>query len=261
MNAFLLAHRFLVDHVDDVDAVQAVDHANLAAELHAARGVRFDPKRRHQRTRFLDGDAGRAGRLGLFDAGAQHVIVTVQPDARAGVAQFRVDPGLPQAGNRAGDRVQPHGERRRGERRAGSLRLARRSRLAGGDGVASAGQRGHVLRQQRQLARRKPLRGNRLVVGIDDHVAGGTQRLVEHHQIGPRPSRRVPNVHGGGGRSVLPLAERRGQQLVRLGVGIQREGLLDLPLILDKRQVGLARCCCRRPRCVRRRGSRCARLR
>ena len=39
VHAFLLTNLLLVEHIDDVDAIEPVDHADLASKRRAARGI------------------------------------------------------------------------------------------------------------------------------------------------------------------------------------------------------------------------------
>ena len=60
VDGVLLPHRLAVHVVDQLDAVQAVDHADFADQPVTARCVRFDPQRRHQRPGVDDADLHRA---------------------------------------------------------------------------------------------------------------------------------------------------------------------------------------------------------
>ena len=132
-----------------------------------------------------------------FTSLAEHVVVAVQADARLRVAQFGVDGRTAEACDRARGRIELERDGRTAERRClRPWRWPSHGGLAGGDRESAAGQRRNVLGQEGQFAGGKPLRGNRLAVGIGDHVARGALLLRQHDQIGPRPAGGVEHVDG-----------------------------------------------------------------
>ena len=104
MDALDRADGQLVDLIDHLHAVQAVDHPHLAQQLAAAGGLRLDQQRRHERPGFLDGDLRRTVGPGVLHVAAGKIKVAVD----LAVDQFGVDAAAAEARDRAGGRIQLH---------------------------------------------------------------------------------------------------------------------------------------------------------
>ena len=83
--------------------------------------------------------------------------------------------------------------------------------------------------------------GTGLPSGPVDHVAGRCCMSFDSTTRSVRGQEDVLNTStaAGGSASSPRPASAAGQQFPRLGVGVERERLLDLPLVLDERLVGL----------------------